>query len=111
MWLFRIVQNINQPAMEYSEGFMVYLSKLFASGRWNYNIAVGPPYQTSFYSPLFYYTLGGLMRVFGDSLVVGRLLVISATVISSALVYLIVYYVTKKKIISLISALLPITQY
>lgn len=107
IWLFRIIQNIDAPAIEYSEGFIVYLSQLFGSGQWQYTGLDGPPFQTSFYTPLFYLIHGGL----GGSLITGRLLDILCALVSMGLVSLIIYHITKSKALSLIGALLPATQF
>ncbi len=106
-WIFRIIQNITMPELEYSEGFIVYLSQLFGAGQFHYGISAQPPFEVSFYTPLFYF-IHGLME---PTLLNGRILVILCTVISLVLVYLIVYHMTHKKLISLIAALLPLTQY
>ncbi len=108
MWIFRIIQNINQPTMEYGEGFIVYLAKLVQSGQFHYmNITSGPPFQVNFYTPLFYLVMGHA----GATVLAGRVIILACTLISLLLVFLIVYHVTKNKLLSLIASLLPLTQY
>lgn len=110
LYLVKIVQNINQPQIEYSEGLMVYLSRLFGSGQWSWGIADSPPYLVSYYPPMFYIVMGQIYNWFGESLLVGRLFVLCTTVVSMVLVGLIVYYVTRSKVVAVIGALLPLTQ-
>jgi hypothetical protein len=111
VWILRIVQNIGQPQIEYSESFMLYISHLFGTGQWSWNIVqASGGYMVSFYPPVFYWTLGHLMNVFGYSLVVGRIFALSSFVACLILIYLIVHNLTGEKIYAGIAALLPLTQ-
>lgn len=107
LWLFRIVQNIGMPQIEYSEGFMLYNAKLFTSGKWVWDINAGPPFTTSFYTPVFYYLLG----LFGNTLVGGRILVVLSTFICMVLIFWIVRRMRVNSLICGVAALLPLTQY
>ena len=109
MWIIRVVQNIGQPQIEYSEGFNIYIAHLFATGKWSWQIASTPPFSTSFYPPVGFYVLGYFQRVFGESLVSGRILNLMYTLGCLLMIFLIVKHETKDKLVSLIAALLPMT--
>ena len=113
VWLLRIAQNIGQPQIEYSESYMLYISHLFGTGQWSWNIQQPDGgVMVSFYTPLFYIVLGHLMNIFGYSLIVGRILVLLCTIGCSAMIYLIVRYYTqgRGRIYAVIAAALPLTQ-
>lgn len=110
LWAVRTFQFVGYPQMEYSEGFMLYNAQLFADGKWSWNLATSPPYTTSFYTPIFYYLLGWLMKILGNSLVVGRLFVLGCGLVTLFFVYLIISHFTKNKALAMATALLPATQ-
>ncbi len=109
LWIYSIVTYITMPQMEYSEGLIMYLGKLFGSGQWEWGLGDSAPFLVSFYPPVYYYLLGWLMNIFGDSLIVGRALVLATTAVCCIFVYLIIRQVTGNKMISIISGLLPLT--
>jgi len=109
IWILRVVQNIGQPQIEYSEGFNIYIAHLFATGRWSWQIASTPPFSTSFYPPIGFYVLGYFQRVFGESMISGRILNLIYTLGCLLMIFLIVQHETKDKLVSLIAALLPMT--
>ena len=109
IWILRVVQNIGQPQIEYSEGFNIYIAHLFATGKWSWQIASAPPFSTSFYPPVGFYVLGYFQRVFGESMVSGRILNLIYTFGCLGMIFLIVQHETKDKLVSLIAALLPMT--
>lgn len=106
IWLVKVIQNVNGPYLEYGEGFIVYLARLFGMDQWQYNLQ-GPPYQVSFYTPLYFWIMGKL----GGTLFIGRLIDVICAAGSMIFVFLIVYNMTKNKLIALIGALIPATQY
>jgi 4-amino-4-deoxy-L-arabinose transferase-like glycosyltransferase len=103
------MQNIAQPQIEYSEGFNIYIAHLFATGRWSWQIASTPPFNTSFYPPVGFYVLGYFQIVFGESLISGRILNLIYTLGCLLMIFLIVQHETKDKLVALIAALLPMT--
>ena len=109
LWVVRVVQNIGAPQIEYSEGFNTYLARLFASGQWSWSLSSTPPFNVSFYTPIGFYVLGFVNRIFGESLVVGRTLNLCYTLGCLSMVFLIVKHQTKDKLVSLIAAALPMT--
>ena len=109
LWILRVAQNIGQPQIEYSEGFNIYIAHLFATGKWSWQIAREPPFNTSFYPPVGFYVLGYFQRVFGESLISGRILNLIYTLGCLTMIYFIVQHETKDKLVSLIAALLPMT--
>jgi hypothetical protein len=98
------------PQIEYSEGFMMYLSKLFGTGQFTWQLN-GPPYNVSFYTPLFYIVMGKVGGVFGYSILAGRIAVLACFLICLVFIYLIIRNSLKNKIYALIGALLPLTSY
>jgi hypothetical protein len=109
LWVIRVVQNIGAPQIEYSEGFNTYLARLFATGQWSWSLSSTPPFNVSFYTPIGFYVLGFVNRVFGESLIVGRSLNLFYTVGCLTIVYLIVWNQTKDKLVSILAAVLPLT--
>ena len=109
LWIVRVVQNIGQPQIEYSEGFNMYLGRLFATGQWSWQMATSPPFMTSFYPPVGLFVLGWVQRIFGETLVVGRTLNLLCVFGCLSMIYLIVQHETKDKLVSLIAAMLPMT--
>jgi hypothetical protein len=111
VWLLRIGQNIGMPQIEYSESYMIYISHLFGTGQWSWNIQQPDGgVMVSFYTPIFYWILGQIMNIFGYHLMVGRILVLLSFVGCCIFIYLIVQYLSKNKIYSIIAAMLPLTQ-
>jgi hypothetical protein len=109
VWLVRLIQNINMPQIEYSEGLMQYNSYLFSSGQWSWNIAQpNGSYHVAYYTPMYYWIWGGLMNLFGDTLIVGRFLTLACFLVCCFLVYLIVNHITQNKTASLIGSVLPL---
>ena len=109
LWIVRVVQNIGQPQIEYSEGFNMYMGRLFATGQWSWQMATSPPFMTSFYPPVGLFVLGWVQRIFGETLVVGRTLNLLCVFGCLSMIYLIVQHETKDKLVSLIAAMLPMT--
>lgn len=109
LWLFRLINNITMPQIEYSEGLMLYNATAFGSGTWSWNLAQPDgSYHVTYYTPLYYWIAGGLMNVFGYQIIVGRILILVCFFIACLMVYLIVNHVTKNKLIALIGGLLPL---
>lgn len=109
LWVVRIAQNIGAPQIEYSEGFNTYLARLFTSGQWSWSLPSTPPFNVSFYTPIGFYVLGFVNRIFGESLVVGRMLNLFYTLGCMVMVFLIVKHETKDKLASIIAAAFPMT--
>jgi len=109
MWIFRVIGAIGQPQIEYSEGWNMYIASLFGKGEWQWQMASGPPYTVSFYTPVWYFIMGKITNIFGSSLVVGRIFNLLCTGADMMMVFSIVQHFTKDKLIAVIAALLPIT--
>lgn len=108
-WVYTMVTHIDYPQLEYSEGLMMYVADLFGSGRWDWELGQVPPFMVSFYPGLIHLILGQITNIFGDSLIVGRLVVITSTVACLVMIYLIVWRITGSRLVALIGALLPLT--
>ncbi len=110
-WIVRLVQNIGQPQLEYSEGLMMENAIKFQTGQWSWSWGELPPYLVSFYPPVYYLILGHLFDWFGTSLIVGRTFGLITFIACLMLCYLIIWQVTQgKKWMALIGALFPLTQ-
>lgn len=109
LWVRNIILFIGMPQLDYSEGFIMYIGECYASGSWSWGIADQAPYMISFYPPVHYAILGHLINLFGDSLIVGRVLNLVTTAGCCVLVGLIVHRLTGNKLIGLIAGLLPMT--
>jgi hypothetical protein len=109
-WIYSIFKYIDYPQIEYTEGFLFYNARLFAAGQWLWNVSSGPPYATSFYPPVYYLLYSGLFKIFGESWIAGRLLVLVCALVGMFFVYKIVYHITRNKLTAIIGGLLPLTQ-
>lgn len=107
LWVIKVAQNINAPQIEYSEGFMLYLGRLFTTGHFSWTLSSTPPFNVAFYTPFGTYVLGIVNQIFGETLVAGRVLNLCYTVGCLSMVYLIVKQQTKDTLVSLIAAALP----
>jgi hypothetical protein len=109
IWLFYILHNIGQPQIEFGEGVTIYNAKLFASGNWVWDMS-GPPYMTSFYTPIAYWIYGKMFELPVNPYILARIFQLLLTGGCMAFVFFIVRYFTKDNIISLIATLLPTSQ-
>ena len=114
-WLYLWYQQLHLAftsaiQLEYSEGFMLWTSRQFAHGLWNWDSTHGPPFELPFYTPAFYYVYGWAMRIFGESLILGRVIVLTCALGIMGVVGLIVHHLSKSKGLAITAALLPLTQ-
>lgn len=107
-WIVNAIHALLYPyQVDYGEGYIMYISKLFANGTWSFDINT-EPYLTLMYGTLYYVFITPLIHIFGDGLWVGRLLGIIPTGISCVFLGLIVYHFTKNKLLAVIGCLLPL---
>lgn len=107
LWIRNIIFYIGMPQLDYSEGYIMYIGECYASGSWHWGIADQAPYMLSFYPPVYYGILGKLINIFGDSLIVGRVLNLVTAAGCCIVVGMIVHRLTGHKLIGLIAGLLP----
>jgi len=94
--------------MDFGEGFTMGISKLWAEGNWNWDINQ-TPYLTMMYGPVFYMLTVPLIKVFGYSLMLGRIVEFGATIGSLVFILLIVKQLTKNWYVAMVTALLPLS--
>jgi hypothetical protein len=104
VWIVAVVINIGQPQIDYSEGFNMWNAHLFGKGLWNWDSLSGPPYNSIFYTPVWYLIMSPITNLFGDSLIVGRIANIFTMLSCMFVVYLIVSHITKSKGYGLLGA-------
>ena len=107
-WLATAIQWIpyaNQ--IDYGEGYNMYITKLWANGGWNWDISQ-EPYLTLMYGPIFFMIMKPLINTFGLSFEIGRAVMAIATVISCVFCGLIVYQISKRKLLAAFAGLLPL---
>ena len=109
LWVYRVLTNIGQPQMEYSEGLLLYTAKLFVTGKFSWTLSTAAPFNVAFYTPIGTYILGWVCQIFGYTFVVGRLLNLVYMAGILGMVYLIVKHETKDNLVSWIAAVLPMT--
>lgn len=109
LWVYRVLTNIGQPQMEYSEALLLYTSKLFVTGKFSWTLSSTPPFNVAFYTPIGTYILGLFCKVFGFTLVAGRVLNLAYMAGIIGTIYLIVKRETKDNLVSWIAAILPMT--
>jgi hypothetical protein len=107
-WIINVIHALQYPSqVDYGEGYIVYISHMFADGTWKWDINT-EPYLTTMYGVVYYVLMYPLIHIFGDGLWVGRLLSIIPTGISCVFTGLIVYHFTKNKLLAIIGCLLPL---
>lgn len=105
--LYHISLYCFQPdQMDYGEGWFYYISKAWASGTFNWNINT-QPYMSLEYGPIFPMIYGFLINLFGPSLVLGRIICLLSVLVITIFMFLIAFHLTKRRILSIIVALLP----
>lgn len=109
-WVYGIAHYVPFPQFEYTEGFLLFNTTQMINGTWSYNPATGPPYSVPWYPPVFYLMYMPLVAIFGESIIAGRILVLVCAVIGMYFVYLIVWHLTKNRLIAITAGLLPLTQ-
>lgn len=108
VWILALIQNVNFPQIDYSEGFNMWNVSLFGSGDWEWNALAGPPYNDVFYPPVSYILMGIFTKPFGYSLIAGRVFYIIVTAGCLITTYFIVRHYVQSKVFALIGAILPL---
>jgi len=99
--LFRFPYDYDQ-----GEGFELNDSILFARGEWPYQDNETFPFYASNYGPVFHLLVLPLFPIFGPTLAAGRVLSFLATLLTGAIVTLVVYRHTRDRPIALLSGLM-----
>jgi len=95
--------------IDYGEGLIIYIDKLWANGTWNWDITT-PPYIPLMYGIGLPLIAMPFIQIFGVHLVIERSIMFASTIIICVVLYLIVTRVTGKKVYGIIAGLLPLTQ-
>ena len=95
--------------IDYGEGLIVYIDKLWANGTWNWDINI-PPYIPLMYGVGLPLIAMPFIKIFGVSLVIERSIMFASTIIICAGLYFIAKKATGKTIYGILGALLPLTQ-
>lgn len=101
--LFRFPYDYDQ-----GEGFELNDSILFSQGQWPYRSNEVFPFYASNYPPLFHLIIIPLFAIFGPTLMAGRVLSFSVTLLIACLVGWVVHSKTRDKPIAAISGLMVI---
>jgi len=101
--LFRFPYDYDQ-----GEGFELNDSILFSQGQWPYRSNEVFPFYASNYPPLFHLIVIPLFAIFGPTLMAGRVLSFSVTLLIACLVGWVVHSKTRDKPIAAISGLMVI---
>jgi 4-amino-4-deoxy-L-arabinose transferase-like glycosyltransferase len=110
VYIYQSMSWILYPnSTDYGEGFVMNYAKLWANGTWKWDIST-PPYLTMVYGVGYPVLVYPLVKLFGATLWLGRMVSFSSAIITSGLIYLIVKELTGKKIYGAVAALLPATQ-
>lgn len=108
-WIYQVATQLGTPYnFDYGESWNVWVGNWIGNGglaHIYYPYGQEPYYQT-FYTPVFYLVLGPLFWLFSPSLLVGRLASVSACLLSSVIVFLLIKQITKSKWYSLLGGLL-----
>ncbi len=117
IYIHQAIISLGQPyPFEHGEGWNLWISNQMGNSSLEqiYPAASQSPYYRNFYPPLYFAVVGGLFKMFGVSLLVGRLLALIACLVSGGLVFLIVRQVTGSKWFGLIGGILffvpPVTR-
>jgi len=109
-YILNAVRWIPYPnSIDYGEGFVMNYAKLWVNGTWSWDINT-PPYLTMVYGVGFPTLLYPFVKLFGATLLVGRVVSFTTAIVACFLLYLIVAKLTGNKIYGLIASLLPMTQ-
>lgn len=99
-WLYQVITRLGTPYnFDYGESWNVWIGNWWGHGGLRniyYPFGEEPYYQT-FYTPVHYLILGILFKILSPTLVVARMLPITAVVVSTIFVFLIVRKVTGNK--------------
>jgi hypothetical protein len=104
--IVRFATSPNQ--MDFGEGFIMYISKLWASGTFQWNPTV-EPYMPMMYGTIFPTLTAPFVLLFGPDLRIGRAFELLATIVITILIYIIAKRYTNNKLIPYIAAFLPFT--
>src|ERR1039457_2906242 len=103
--IYQITTASFQPnGMEFGEGYWLYQAKIWFNG-FNWDIS-HPPYTVMIYGPIYPTIYALAIKLFGASIVVGRVICLIATAITAIYIYLITS-LRSKKLIAIIAALFP----
>ena len=109
-FIYEAVKWVPYPnQMDYGEGLVMYINKMWANGTWKWDMTI-PPYLPLMYGIIMPLLNIPLIKEFGAELWTGRLIMALSAVGTSVMMYLILYRLTKSKVWSIIGALLPFTQ-
>lgn len=93
--------------IDYGEGYNIYVANLWANGQWNWDITQ-EPYLTIIYGTVYYMIIAPLTDIFGLGFEISRALMAAATVVSCVFCGLIVYQISKRKLLAVFAGLLPL---
>ncbi|MEW6233388.1 MAG: hypothetical protein AB1566_13900, partial [Chloroflexota bacterium] len=106
LFIVRVVYVLESPVeVIYGEGQVLNQANILLSGGRLYGPIDNYPYLVAPYTPLYYYLVAGLVRLFGNGLLPGRLLSVVASLAVGGLAGLSVWEITRHRLASL-SALL-----
>lgn len=109
-YIYEAVTWIPYPhQIDYGEGFMMYINKMWAEGTWKWDMGV-PPYIPLIYGIGMPIVNMPLIKAFGAELWTGRLIMCMSTVVISVMFYLIIMRLNGNRLWALIGAILPFTQ-
>jgi hypothetical protein len=94
--------------IDFGEGFTMTIAKMWANGTWKWDINT-EPYLTLMYQPVMFLISVPLIKIFGWSISIGRIISFSASLIALGMIYYIVKKKTGSTILGIIGGLLPIT--
>jgi hypothetical protein len=108
-YIIFIVSWINFPAqLDFGESPNMYVAQLWANGQWKWDISVFP-YFTSVYPPVFFIITSLFIKIFGFSLVIGRIIEVVSYVGSMFILYLIAREFLKNKWLAIAIGMLPLS--